>query len=86
MTDRNYLSEVTDLRRLRYFLAVAQERNFTRAAQRLHIAQPALSRHVRQLEQDLGIELLHRTTHEFELTEAGRYLVERGPDAAQSQR
>jgi DNA-binding transcriptional LysR family regulator len=80
MTDRNYLSEVTDLRRLRYFLAVAQERNFTRAAQRLHIAQPALSRHVRQLEQDLGIELLHRTTHEFELTEAGRYLVERGPE------
>ena len=70
---------MTDLRRLHYFLTVAQERNFTRAAQRLHIAQPALSRQVRQLEQELGVELLYRTTHEFELTEAGRYLLERGP-------
>jgi DNA-binding transcriptional LysR family regulator len=70
---------VTDLRRLQYFVAVAQERNFTRAAQRLHIAQPALSRQVRLLEQELGVELLHRTTHEFELTEAGEFLLERGP-------
>jgi DNA-binding transcriptional LysR family regulator len=70
---------VTDLRRLHYFVTVAQERNFTRAAQRLHVAQPALSRQVRQLEQELGVELLYRTTHEFELTEAGRYLLERGP-------
>jgi DNA-binding transcriptional LysR family regulator len=70
---------VTDLRRLHYFLTVAQERNFTRAAERLHIAQPALSRQVRRLEQELGVELLYRTTHEFELTEAGRYLLERGP-------
>jgi len=70
---------VPDLRRLQYFLTVAQEQNFTRAAERLHVAQPALSRQVRQLEQELGVELLHRTTHEFELTEAGRYLLERGP-------
>jgi DNA-binding transcriptional LysR family regulator len=70
---------VTDLRRLQYFVAVAQERNFTRAAERLHIAQPALSRQVRLLEQELGVELLHRTTHEFELTEAGAFLLERGP-------
>lgn len=70
---------MTDLRRLRYFLAVARERNFTRAAERLHVAQPALSRQVRLLEQELGVELLHRTTHEFELTEAGEYLLERGP-------
>ncbi len=68
-----------DLRRLQYFLAVAQERNFTRAAERLHVAQPALSRQVRLLEQELGVELLHRTTHEFELTEAGEFLLERGP-------
>lgn len=68
-----------DLRRLQYFLAVAEERNFTRAAERLHIAQPALSRQVRLLEQELGVELLHRTTHEFELTEAGRFLLDRGP-------
>ncbi len=70
---------VTDLRRLQYFVAVAQERNFTRAAERLHIAQPALSRQVRLLEQELGVELLHRTTHEFQLTEAGEFLLERGP-------
>jgi DNA-binding transcriptional LysR family regulator len=67
-----------DLRRLRYFVVVASERNFTRAAERLHIAQPALSRQVRQLESELGVELLHRTTHSVELTEAGRELLERG--------
>jgi len=70
---------VTDLRRLQYFVAVARERNFTRAAERLHVAQPALSRQVRLLEHELGVELLHRTTHEFELTEAGEFLLERGP-------
>jgi DNA-binding transcriptional LysR family regulator len=70
---------VTDLRRLQYFVAVARERNFTRAAERLHVAQPALSRQVRLLEQELGVELLHRTTHAFELTEAGEFLLERGP-------
>jgi DNA-binding transcriptional LysR family regulator len=70
---------VTDLRRLQYFIQVARERNFTRAAERLHIAQPALSRQVRLLEQELGVELLFRTTHEFELTEAGEFLLERGP-------
>jgi DNA-binding transcriptional LysR family regulator len=68
-----------DLRRLEYFLTVARERNFTRAAEQLHIAQPALSRQVRLLEQELGVALLHRTTHEFELTDAGRFLLERGP-------
>jgi DNA-binding transcriptional LysR family regulator len=73
------LSAVTDLRRLQYFVAVAQERNFTRAAERLHVAQPALSRQVRLLEQQLGVELMYRTTHEFELTEAGEFLLERGP-------
>ncbi len=70
---------MTDLRRLQYFVAVARERNFTRAAERLHVAQPALSRQVRLLEQELGVELLHRTTHEFELTAAGEFLLERGP-------
>jgi DNA-binding transcriptional LysR family regulator len=67
-----------DLRRLRYFLAVADERNFTRAAERLHVAQPALSRQVRQLEQELGVPLLRRTTHTFALTEAGEFLLTRG--------
>ena len=67
------------LRRLRYFLTVAEERNFTRAAERLHIAQPALSRQLRLLEEDLGVELMRRTTHTFELTDAGEYLLEHGP-------
>ena len=70
---------MVDLRRLRYFLAVAGERNFTRAAERLHVAQPALSRQVRLLERELGVELVRRTTHTFELTEAGEFLLERGP-------
>ena len=71
---------MTNLRRLEYFLAVARERNFTRAAERLHVAQPALSRQVRELEHELGTELIHRTTHDFELTEAGALLLARGPE------
>jgi DNA-binding transcriptional LysR family regulator len=70
---------VVDLRRLRYFIAVANERNFTRAAERLHVAQPALSRQLRLLEQELGVDLMRRTTHTFELTDAGRYLLEHAP-------
>jgi DNA-binding transcriptional LysR family regulator len=78
-TWRASIGQVPELRRLRYFLAVAGEQNFTRAAELLHVAQPALSRQVRLLERELGVELLHRTTHTFALTEAGRFLYERGP-------
>jgi DNA-binding transcriptional LysR family regulator len=67
-----------DLRQLRAFVAVAEERNFTRAAERLHLAQQAVSKSVAQLEAELGVELLERTTREVRLTAAGASLLEDG--------
>lgn len=66
----------TTLLRLRYFVAVADELNFTRAAARLHVSQPSLSAQVRALERDVGVELLRRTTRRVELTEAGHSMLE----------
>jgi DNA-binding transcriptional LysR family regulator len=66
-----------EIRQLRYFEAVVRERHFTRAAEQLHIAQSALSHQVRQLERELGIELLVRTTRSVEPTEAGTLVAAR---------
>ncbi|MEV6566981.1 LysR family transcriptional regulator [Streptomyces kronopolitis] len=68
-----------DLRRLRYFVAVAEHRHFGRAAQALFLAQPVLSRHIRAFEQELGFALFTRTTRSVELTPAGRQLYEEAP-------
>ncbi|MEZ5217556.1 MAG: LysR family transcriptional regulator [Ilumatobacteraceae bacterium] len=60
-----------ELRHLRWFLAIAEERNLTRAAARMHVGQPTLSRALAQLERELGVRLVDRSTHHLELTEAG---------------
>jgi DNA-binding transcriptional LysR family regulator len=62
---------MVELRHLRYFIAVAEELNFSRAAERMHMAQPPLSAAIRQLERDLGVDLFVRTTREVRLTDAG---------------
>ncbi|MBK5002415.1 LysR family transcriptional regulator [Pseudomonas sp. S31] len=65
-----------DLRHLRYFIAVAEERNIGRAAARLHISQPPLTRQIQQLEEDLGVQLFIRTPRGMELTRPGELLLD----------
>jgi DNA-binding transcriptional LysR family regulator len=69
-----------DLKHLSTFVAVAEELNFHRAAERLTMAQPAVSRIVLEMEERLGVKLLQRTTRKVRLTESGRYLLEEAQD------
>ncbi|MEP7114679.1 MAG: LysR family transcriptional regulator [Ilumatobacteraceae bacterium] len=72
-----------ELRHLRSFLAIVDEGNITRAAQRLHVSQPALSRTLAQLEQSLAVRLVDRSTHHLSLTEAGNTFAVTARDAVQ---
>ena len=65
-----------DLRQLEYFVAVAEEQNFTRAAERVHISQSGVSAQIRQLERELGAELFDRSTRAATLTVAGKAALE----------
>jgi LysR family transcriptional regulator, benzoate and cis,cis-muconate-responsive activator of ben and cat genes len=71
-----YLKDIVELRHLRYFEALASTLNFTRAAERLHIAQPPLSRQIQQLEDELGVTLVDRSTRPLALTRAGAFFYE----------
>ncbi|HBO72166.1 MAG TPA: RpiR family transcriptional regulator [Acinetobacter sp.] len=65
-----------ELRHLRYFITVAEELNFSKAAIKLHTAQPSLSQQIKDLEDDVGVQLFHRTKRKVELTEEGHVFLE----------
>lgn len=65
---------IIDNRQLKYFLAIAEERNITKAAERLHIVQPYLSLQLKNLEEELGVKLIIRSTRKIQITDAGKNL------------
>ena len=69
-----------EIRVLRYFLAVCESKNISKAANLLHISQPSLSRQLKNLEQELGVVLFKREPHEITLTEQGYYLRDHSQD------
>lgn len=78
------MTNIPSLENLQSFLAVAQDLNFRRAAERLHLDQSALSRRIQKLEQGLGFALLHRTTREVSLTQAGQQFYQDAADMLRS--
>src|SRR4051812_49013932 len=70
-----------ELRHLRYFVAIAEERSFTRAAERLWVSQPGLSTQIRRLESEMGVQLFERHTRGVDLTDVGELLLERARTA-----
>lgn len=69
-----------EIRQLHYVIAIAKEKNFSRAAQKLHIAQPSLSQQLAKLERELNVQLVRRTTNFVELTHAGEVFVQKAQD------